>query len=94
MHQLQYEAANYDFLRGRQVTVFLFDIPAIRKNCDEFYSLYNDTQGDVRSMCERKKKHTNEVANSCRVIACDMGLDDHDCDMAWMIGLLHDFVLR
>lgn len=70
---------------------FTFSRDIIEGNCEEFYSLYNDLRGDVYNMCERKKVHTREVAKNCRMIAEKMGLDEYDCDMAWVIGLLHDF---
>ena len=71
--------------------MFGFDVSAIGKNCAGFYSLYNATSGDVREMCERKIRHTSEVANNCRMIAQKKGLCDYDCDLAWVTGMLHDF---
>ena len=70
---------------------FRFDTDTIRKNCDDFYSLYNVTKGDVYQMCELKKIHTEQVAKNCLKIAKNMGLNDYDCDLAWVIGELHDF---
>ena len=70
---------------------FRFDKDTIQKNCDEFYSLYNVTHGEVFEMCNLKKIHTYNVAENCTMIAKRMGLDEYDCDMAWVIGQLHDF---
>ena len=70
---------------------FIFDKSAIKRNCDEFFSLYDVTKGDVHVMCERKKRHTEEVARNCLMIAKNMGLDDYNCDLAWVIGEFHDF---
>ena len=70
---------------------FIFDKAVIQKNCDDFYSLYNATRGEVYEMCNLKKKHTYEVAKNCMMIAGRMGLCEYDCDMAWVIGQLHDF---
>ena len=71
--------------------MFSFDIPAIDRNCAAFYGLYNATGGNVRDMCERKIRHTSEVAKNCRLIAEKKGICGYDCDMAWVIGMLHDF---
>lgn len=70
---------------------YSFDRKTIQDNCEEFYGLYNVTQGDVRAMCELKAVHTRAVASNCFMIAENMGLSDYDRDMAWVIGELHDF---
>ena len=70
---------------------FRFDRDTIERNCEEFYSLYNGMRGDVHNMCERKKIHTREVAKNCQLIAEKMSLSEYECDMARVIGLLHDF---
>lgn len=70
---------------------FEFDKETIERNCEDFYSLYNGIRGEVHDMCERKKAHTREVAKNCRMIAEKMGLGEYDCDLAWVIGMLHDF---
>lgn len=75
----------------KENNTFKFDKTAIRNSCEEFFSLYNVTKGDVSIMCERKKRHTQYVAENCVMIAKIMGLDEYDCDMAWVIGELHDF---
>ena len=31
------------------------------------------------------------IIKNCRLIAEKIGLCEYDCDMAWVIGLLHDF---
>ena len=69
----------------------IFDKENIRKNCDEFYSLYDMTEGRTREMCEIKKIHTQAVAANCVYIAKHLGLSEYDCDLAWIIGELHDF---
>ena len=69
----------------------IFDKDTIRKNCEEFFSLYNVTKAGTLEICIRKTEHTRRVAQNCVDIAHIMGLDDYDCDMAWTIGELHDF---
>ena len=69
----------------------IFDKKAIKQNCEEFFSLYNETKGKIYDMCELKKVHTQEVATNCCYIAKNIGLSEYDCDLAWIIGELHDF---
>ena len=69
----------------------IFDRDIIRKNCEEFFSLYSFTKGQTSSMCSNKITHTRHVAENCTALAKYMGLDEYDCDMAWVIGELHDF---
>ena len=70
---------------------FKFDTETIRDNCEEFFTLYNVTKGDICDMCDLKIIHTRAVADNCSQIARKMGLDEYDRDMAWIIGELHDF---
>lgn len=70
---------------------FRFDTDTIRKNCEEFFALYNVTKGDIHEMCDLKIIHTRVVADNCIRIAHNMGLGEYDRDMAWIIGELHDF---
>jgi len=69
----------------------IFDKAAIEKTCEEFFSLYNVTRGRTREMCITKIIHTRAVAENCAYIAEYSGLNEHDCDLAWTIGELHDF---
>ena len=72
----------------------IFDKAEISKNCEDFFSLYNSFSGNkdkVYDMCQRKIHHTRRVAEHCIMIAKHMGLDDYDCDLAWITGELHDF---
>lgn len=68
-----------------------FDIDAIRKNCEEFFELYNVTKNEVFEMCQLKLIHTRAVAENCLRISRNMGLSEYDCELAWIIGELHDF---
>ena len=70
---------------------FRFDVETIRKNCEEFFELYDITRDEIYEMCVLKKIHTRAVATNCTRISTAMGLDEYDCDMAWVIGELHDF---
>ena len=69
----------------------IFKKDEIKRSCDEFYSLYDETKGNTRQMCELKKIHTQAVAANCVYLAKDLGLSEYDCDLAWIIGELHDF---
>lgn len=69
----------------------VFDIEEIRRRCDEFYALYRETEGSVYDMCYRKMVHTAAVAENCVTIAKHQGLNGYDCELAWIIGELHDF---
>ena len=69
----------------------IFNREEIKKNCDEFYSLYEVTEGRVYEMCQAKMIHTQAVAANCVFIARHLGLSEYDCDLAWVIGELHDF---
>ena len=70
---------------------FRFDTETIRKNCEEFFSLYDVTKDNIYEMCELKIIHTRAVAENCVRIAENMGLSEYDRDLAWIIGELHDF---
>ena len=70
---------------------FRFDTETIRKNCEEFFALYDVTKNDIYDMCELKIIHTRAVAENCARIAENMGLSEYDRDLAWIIGELHDF---
>ena len=70
---------------------FSFDKAEIKKQCVDFFSLYNDTKIGVREMCIRKRIHTHAVADNCYRISSYLRLDEYDRDMAWVIGELHDF---
>ena len=69
----------------------IFDIEAIRKQCEEFFDLYSVTSGRTAKMCEAKIIHTRAVASHCSHIAENLGMDEYDRDLAWIIGELHDF---
>ena len=69
----------------------VFNKEEIKQNCDEFFSLYDVTKEHVREMCEIKKTHTQAVADNSVYIAKNLGLSEYDCDLAWVIGELHDF---
>ncbi len=69
----------------------IFDKNIIRENCEDFFSLYNITDGQVRDMCTNKIIHTRYVAQNCTALAQYMGLDEYDTALAWIIGELHDF---
>ena len=72
----------------------IFDKSEISKNCEEFFSLYNafsENKDKIYEMCQRKIFHTRRVAENCIIIAKYMGLDEYDCNLAWVTGELHDF---
>ena len=69
----------------------IFDKDAISKECELFFGLYERTKGRTAEMCEAKIIHTRAVAENCTVIAQNLGLDEYDQDIAWIIGELHDF---
>ncbi len=71
--------------------IFEFDKEYIEKQCDDFYSLYSVTKDKAFEMCMRKKIHTKFVAGNCYAISKELRLGGYDCDMAWVIGQLHDF---
>ncbi|MBQ9606553.1 MAG: HD domain-containing protein [Lachnospiraceae bacterium] len=73
------------------MTDLKLDVDTIRKNCEEFFGLYNVAKNDIYDMCELKIIHTRAVADNCLDIARNMGLDEYDCNIAWIIGELHDF---
>lgn len=68
-----------------------FDKEYIGKQCEDFFSMYSETKDKALEMCMRKKIHTQFVAENCYVIAKKLRLSQYDCDMAWVIGQLHDF---
>ena len=69
----------------------IFDKDEIKRNCDDFFSLYDVTKARTYDMCKAKLIHTNAVAANCIHIAQYLGLNEYDCDLAWIIGELHDF---
>lgn len=69
----------------------IFDKETILKQCEEFFELYNEIGDRTAKMCEAKLIHTRAVALSCIRIAEELGLDEYDTDLAWIIGELHDF---
>lgn len=69
----------------------IFNKDEIKQRCDEFFSLYDVTNARTHDMCEAKQIHTNAVAANCIHIAEYLGLNEYDCDLAWVIGELHDF---
>lgn len=69
----------------------IFNKTVIEKNCDDFFSLYDITRERIRDMCIAKKIHTQAVAENSIHIAQYRGLNEYDCDLAWIIGQLHDF---
>jgi hypothetical protein len=73
------------------VNAFHFDKAEIQIRCQEFFDLYDITKPHVREMCRLKKIHTWAVAENCASIASHYGLEPYDCDLAWVIGELHDF---
>lgn len=68
-----------------------FDREAIERNCEEFYGLYENFEGRDYDMCMAKLEHTRIVASNCDKIARSFGLSGYEIDLAWIIGLLHDF---
>ncbi|MDO4796741.1 MAG: NAD-dependent epimerase/dehydratase family protein [Coriobacteriales bacterium] len=71
--------------------VSIFNRKAIAQNCNEFYSIYDETEGMTHDMCQAKIIHTRFVAQNCNDIARSLKLDDYDTDLAWIIGELHDY---
>ena len=69
----------------------IFNKDEIKRNCDEFFSLYDVTNARTYDMCKAKQIHTNAVAANCIHLAQFLGLSEYDCDLAWVIGELHDF---
>ena len=60
----------------------IFDKDAIKRNCDDFFSLYDVTKARTYDMCKAKKIHTNAVAANCIHIAQYFGLNEYDCGVA------------
>ena len=71
--------------------ISIFNKDEIKRNCDEFFTLYLDTEDKIRVMCERKFVHTQEVAKNSIYLAKKLNLDEYDVDLAFTIGYLHDF---
>ena len=69
----------------------IFDKNEIKNNCDNFFTLYLDTEEKIRVMCERKFIHTQEVAKNSIYLAQKLNFDEYDSDLAFIIGYLHDF---
>ena len=69
----------------------IFDRETIRKNCEDFFSIYDITKERTHEMCIGKIIHTRHVVKNCDAISDYMGFDDYDRDIAWIIGELHDF---
>lgn len=69
----------------------VFNKDEIKQRCDEFYSLYDVTNARTYDICKAKQIHINAVAANCIHIAEYLGLNEYDCDLAWIIGELHDF---
>ena len=69
----------------------IFNKDEIRRNCEDFFMLYDVTKARVHEMCEAKRIHTQAVAENCIYISKHLGLSEYDCDLAWLIGELHDF---
>lgn len=69
----------------------IFDRDEIKRNCDDFFSLYDVTNKRTYDMCRAKKIHTDAVAANCVFMATHLNLSEYDCDLAWIIGELHDF---
>lgn len=51
-----------------------------------FVSKYDLTDDNII----RKIVHTNTVADTCFLIACEMGLNQNDRELAYLSGILHD----
>ena len=69
----------------------IFNKEEIKTNCDDFFSLYDVTDARAYDMCKAKQIHTHAVAANCIYIGEYLGLSEYDCDLAWVIGELHDF---
>lgn len=69
----------------------VFNRRVIGKNCEDFFSLYNMTTGEVGVMCKRKAEHSREVAKNSLYLAKALKLNAYDRTLAWIIGYLHDF---
>ena len=69
----------------------IFKKRQIKKNCEDFFSLYNMTTGDIGAMCKRKITHSREVAKNSTYLAKKLKLSEYDVTLAWIIGYLHDF---
>ena len=69
----------------------IFDRDEIKRNFDEFFSLYDVTKARIHDMCTAKLIHTHAVAANCDFIAEHLGLNEYDRDLAWTVGELHDF---
>ena len=69
----------------------IFNKKKIEEECENFFNLYDVTKGRTREMCLAKQIHTHAVAENCFLFAKGEGMNEYDCDMAWVIGELHDF---
>ena len=68
-----------------------FDRAEISRRVEEFFSVYDITNGRTHDMCEAKIEHSRIVADNCDDIAHNLGFGSYDTDIAWIIGELHDF---
>ena len=80
-----------DLKRENERMKTFFDRKTIESRCEEFFALYGVTRGRIHDMCQAKVTHTRAVAANCLEIAENLGLNEYDCDLAWIIGELHDF---
>lgn len=69
----------------------VLDKPEIEKRCIEFFRLYDTTEDHIHDMCKAKVDHSLQVAETCFQFAVHEKLSKYECDLAWVIGMLHDF---
>ena len=69
----------------------IFNVEEIKRNCEDFFALYDIQKYNRQDMIQAKVIHTRAVAANCLKIAKSLGLSQYDCDLAWIIGELHDF---
>lgn len=61
-----------------------------RNGAREAFARYVSTYDPTNERIALKIAHTYRVASLAERIARSIGLDEHDVDLAWLVGLLHD----
>ena len=61
-----------------------------RENIKNTFAEYTDGYNSKDPKIKLKIDHTYRVADLCEKIARSLELDDKSCDIAWLIGMLHD----
>lgn len=69
---------------------FCGNMYCMREQIERAFRIYTDRYDSEDGKIYLKIYHTYKVAELCERIACSLGMNEDDVNLAWLLGMLHD----